>query len=57
MVTPGKLLSNGAMETWRRPGDSSKECRGRDTPSNLRWEEIRKGKKWKEKPREIKGRD
>lgn len=64
MVTPGKLLSNGAMETWRRPGDSSKQYRGRDTPSNLGWEEIRdwftklrKGKKWKEKPGEVKGRD
>ena len=36
----------------------------RDTPSNLGWEEIRdwftklrKGKKWKEKPGEVKGRD
>lgn len=27
MVTPSKLLSNGAMETWGRPGGSS-ECQG-----------------------------
>lgn len=57
MVTLGKLLSNGAMETWRvvRAPRSGR----RDTPSNLGCEEIRdwlprQGRHWaqEEKPAE-----